>query len=137
MHWAQCRGPWAPFHKRLLSCRRAHACAVASCRSSPVMIQKLYHGAEAPCRTHCASCRLAHTRAISSCHSALGRVATSCHARTLLPLSRHKICVTIQNPMQLALGRVVECHCGPLCCLPGPTYHDTKHCIVTQHQNGQ
>ena len=78
------------------------------------------------------------------------RGAVSCaHAA---PLSGLKICVTIQNPMPRArvgcvatlLSSVVACHfaplracCASLRCLPSPAYHDTKHCIVTQHQNGQ
>ena len=73
------------------------------------------------------------------------------HARAV-PLSRHKICVTIQNPMSRVLGRVaragwpccspaapcrgrivaVSCLSMRACCAPCVTVQ--SYCIMTQHK---
>ena len=87
-----------------------------SCRSLPTAIQTLYHDTEPLLRAlHVVSLRTRMCSCVVSQHAEPCRSAmSSAHAN---PLSRQKICVTIQNPMPCALGRVA--HAGWPCRIRG------------------
>ena len=83
-----------------------------SCRSLPAAIQTLYRDIEPLlCALHVVSLRTRVYSCVVSQHAVpCRRAMSSVHAD---PLSRQKICLTIQNPMPCALGCVA--HAGWPC----------------------
>ena len=162
---APCRGalsavswpPLRPCRRRLLPCRLAHACAVASCRNSPVEIQKLYHSAKAPCFTNCASCRrpccactLPYRSAAARCigtqrspsyHDTKLCIATpqnSGRPRARVPLAPALKPAVSQPPPASRVMALLLGHIAPPGARPAALCHDTILSIMTQYKkNGQ
>ena len=157
-HRASCRGcAWPcrrPCRSEHYPCRRPCRACTLPCRhplrsryKNCITTQNIY-------RAHCVPCR-ACRNVTAPCRRALLRRITApgapcCHARPAPPLTIQMI-ISRHTPLArphafargpalswatwLCRGRVVLSHASLLRCLLGPACHNTKHCIVTQHQN--